>query len=448
MPPPERDDITVRSVVREERPAQTVSVRILFEAERGPVSLPAILIGSAPLAVGRTATEHGIVVRDPRASRRHCVFSRSKAGHLRLEDTSSNGTFVNGRRIREIVDLEDGDLVRVGDSFLLVRHAEVSIGDAEVPAIMGRHPAMRTLRRTIASVAPTDAKVLIVGESGTGKELVARAIHERSGRKGPFVAVNCGAIAESLAESQLFGHAAGAFTGAQGAHEGFLRAADGGTLFLDEIGELSMVLQPKLLRALEEHKVVPVGRTEPVDVDVRLVAATNRDLLNDVDAGRFRGDLYARVAGYVIHTVPLRERREDVLPLLERFLEPGAPPPAPDLAEALLLHSFRFNVRELKELATQLRIDGADRSELPLSLIQRRLDPSASSTRVTARLPTVPPREGPPKEELPPPTRELVDALMREHRANISQVARALGRSRRQVYRYLELWDLSLDDYK
>jgi DNA-binding NtrC family response regulator len=309
---------------------------------------------------------------------------------------------------------------------------------------------MRALRRTITSVAPTDAKVLIVGESGTGKELVARAIHERSGRQGPFVAVNCGAIPESLAESQLFGHAAGAFTGAQGAHAGFLRAADGGTLFLDEIGELSMVLQPKLLRALEERKVVPVGRTEPVDVDVRLVAATNRDLLNDIDAGRFRGDLYARVAGYVIHTVPLRERREDVLPLLERFLEAGAPPPSPDLAEALLLHPFRFNVRELKELATQLRIDGAELSELPLSLIQRRLEPSTSSAsaRVTARLPTVPSQEAPPKETLPAPTRELLDALMREHRANISQVARALGRSRRQVYRYLELWDLPLDDYK
>src|SRR5690606_14323089 len=235
-------------------------------------------------------------IRDPRVSRRHATLRRTKSGGLRLEDTSTNGTFVNGVRVREVVDLEDGDLLRVGDSFLVVRWAPASMSDADVPSLLGRHPAMRELRRTIASVAPTDAKVLIVGESGTGKELVARAIHERSGRQGPFVAVNCGAIAESLAESQLFGHAAGAFTGAQGAHEGFLRAANGGTLFLDEIGELSMVLQPKLLRALEEHKVVPVGRTEPVDVDVRLVAATNRDLLSDVDEGRFRGDQIGRAS--------------------------------------------------------------------------------------------------------------------------------------------------------
>lgn len=446
MPPSERDDITVRSIAREERPSHTSSVRILFEAERGPVQLPAILLGSEPMTVGRQVTERGIVVRDPRVSRRHAVFHRTKAGGVRLEDTSSNGTFVNGVRVREAVVLEDGDLVRVGDSFLVVRSAPASGGDADVPAIMGRHPAMRTLRRTIAAVAPTDAKVLIVGESGTGKELVAHAIHEHSGRPGPFIAVNCGAIPESLAESQLFGHVAGAFTGAQAAHDGFVRAANGGTLFLDEIGELSPVLQPKLLRALEEGKVVPVGRTEPIDVDVRLVAATNRDLLSDVDEGRFRGDLYARLVGYVIHTVPLRERREDVLPLLESFLGPDAPAPSPDLAEALLLHPFRFNVRELKELATQLRIDGAGMSELPLSLVQRRLEPpmSTAASRVTARMPTVSAKDS----QQPAPTREQVDALMREHRANISQVARALGRSRRQVYRYLELWDLSLDDYK
>ncbi len=448
MPPPNDGDITVTSIAREERPREAVSLRVLFEAERGPVSVPPVPLSGAPLPIGRQIVERGIQLRDPRASRRHAIFHPTKGPGVMLEDVSSNGTFVNGERVSGSRVLEDGDLVRIGDSFLVVRWAPAEIGDAEVPEIEGRHPAMRALRRTIASVAPTDAKVLVVGESGTGKELVARAIHERSGRPGPFIAVNCGAIPESLAESQLFGHVAGAFTGAQGAHTGFVRAADRGTLFLDEIGELSLVLQPKLLRALEERKVVPVGKTEPIDVDVRLVAATNRELLREVDAGRFRGDLYARVAGYVIHTLPLRERREDVLPLLMRFLGPGVARPSPDLAEALLLHSFRFNVRELKEIATQLRIDGAGLSELPLSIVARRLEQVASVPPVSGTRPSLerlPPPPQKPKD--PPPSKEVVDALMHEYGANISQVARALGRSRRQVYRYLELWGLSIEDY-
>ncbi len=451
---PSDGDITVTSIQRAERPPESVSVRVLFEAERGPVTTPAIPVSGEPLPIGRQIVERGVQLRDPRASRRHAILHPTRGPGVMLEDVSSNGTFVNGDRVRGTVPLEDGDLIRIGDSFLIVRWSPAELGDAEVPEIEGRHPAMRALRRTIFSVAPTDAKVLVVGESGTGKELVARAIHERSGRPGPFIAVNCGAIPESLAESQLFGHVAGAFTGAQGSHVGFVRAADGGTLFLDEIGELSLVLQPKLLRALEERAVVPVGRTEPTSVDVRLVAATNRDLLHEVDAGRFRGDLYARVAGYVIHTLPLRDRREDILPLLMRFLGTDAPRPAPDLAGALLLHAFRFNVRELKEIATQLRIDGAGLRELPHSLVERRLGASASQPMSGVR-PVLEREQGrerlpppPPKPKEPAPSKEIVDALMHEYGANISQVARALGRSRRQVYRYLELWGLSIDDYK
>jgi DNA-binding NtrC family response regulator len=436
----EDGDITVRTVARDERPEEELTVRVLFEGERGVVHRPPLPLGDAPLAVGRQVAE-GIALRDPRASRRHAVLTKVR-GRAIVEDFSSNGTFVNGHRIEGETPLVDGDVVRLGDSFLLVRVTPTVGEDADIPSLFGRHPAMRELRRTIEAVAPTDAKVLVVGESGTGKELVARAIHERSGREGPFVAVNCGAIAESLAESQLFGHAAGAFTGAQGAHPGLVRAAHGGTLFLDEIGELSPVLQPKLLRALEERKVVPVGRVEPIDVDVRLIAATHRDLLRDVDEGRFRGDLYARVAGYVIHTLPLRDRREDLLPLLARFLGEEAPPLAPDLVEALLLHPFRFNVRELKELATQLRIDGAGRTELSLALVERRLGQTGVPAPAALERPAPPPVR--PRE--PPPSREVVEALLREHGGNISQVARALGRSRRQVYRYLESWGVPTDE--
>jgi DNA-binding NtrC family response regulator len=440
-------DITLRAPPPDELPAPTISLRLLFEAEHGYSSSPPVVL-EREIAVGRSTEDCPLRVRDPRVSRKHAVF-RVLRGIVTLEDMSSNGTFVNGLRIEGTRMLNDGDIVRVGDSFLLLRFSPPARLDVEAPVIhelAGLHPSLENLRRTIAVVAPTDAKVLIVGESGTGKELIARAIHARSGRRDRFIAVNCSAIPESLAESQLFGHAAGSFTGAQGDHDGFMRAASGGTLFLDEIGELSMALQPKLLRAIEEQKVMPVGRTSPVDVDVRLIAATNRNLLQEVDAGRFRGDLYARLAGYVIHTRPLRERKEDVLFLLDRFLGQGVARPSFDLVEALLLHPFRFNVRELKEIATQLRIDGAGLPELPLSLVLRRLghDATPSGAMPLERSSSIlPPR---PKEA--PPSKEYVDALLHEYHANISQVAKALGRSRRQVYRYIEEYGLSLDDYK
>ncbi|MCC6875584.1 MAG: sigma 54-interacting transcriptional regulator [Sandaracinaceae bacterium] len=440
-------ETTIRGVAAEEVIAPIVFLRLLYEPE-AVRPRPATPLGRHPMAIGRAPELDGIVLRDPKASRRHAVFHPLGEGTgVRVEDVSTNGTFVNGARIEGHVRLADNDVVRVGDSFVLVRiSSPVPGSDADIPELEGRHPAMRALRRTIASVAPTEAKVLIQGETGTGKELVARAIHERSGRRGRFVPVNCAAIPESLAESQLFGHVAGAFTGAAQAHEGFGRAADGGTLFLDEIGELPPTLQPKLLRALEERRVVPVGTTSGIDVDVRLIAATHRDLLADVDAGRFRADLYSRVAGYLVHTLPLRERREDILPLLERFLGPGAPKPSADLIGALLIHPYRFNVRELKEIAWVLRIDGAGASELALSIVRHRLDPPTQpafmAPPASGIVPTAAARAQAPQPKLAPPSREEVEGLMQAHGGNVSQVARALGRSRRQVYRYLELWGI------
>ncbi len=434
-------ETTMRApAVEAERLPPVVTARVLFEPE-GARPRPAVPIGKVPFTIGRSIGERGILLKDPRASRIHATFHPRGEGLVRLVDSSSNGTFVNGARLTEPRELEDGDVVRVGDSLVLVRVGPAAPPrDAAIPELEGRHPAMRALRHTIAAVGPTDAKVLIIGESGTGKELVARAIHERSGRDGRFIAVNCGAIPESLAESQLFGHTQGSFTGANKAHDGFLRAAMGGTLFLDEVGELSPVLQPKLLRALEERKVVPVGSTEPVSIDVRLIAATHRDLLAEVDAGSFRGDLYARLAGYLVHTLPLRDRAEDVLPLLRSFLGPDAPPLDADLAEALLLHPFRFNVRELKEIATQLGIDGAGLGRLTLPMIAHRL--SRRTSRPPPPLPEIVTEVAPLSPKRPPPDRDELAALMREHDGNVSRVAHALGRSRRQVYRYLERFGL------
>jgi sigma-54 specific flagellar transcriptional regulator A len=194
-------------------------------------------------------------------------------------------------------------------------------GGGETNGLVSGSAAMSEVLAIIRHVAPSRSTVLVTGESGTGKEVVVRALHDASPRRGrPFVAVNCGAIADNLVESELFGHARGAFTGAVCARRGLVAAAEGGTLFLDEVGELSLAAQVKLLRLLQAREYMPVGETRPVRCDVRIVAATNRDLEAEVAAGRFREDLFYRLAVVHVHLPPLRDRREDIRPLAEHFL--------------------------------------------------------------------------------------------------------------------------------
>jgi two-component system response regulator PilR (NtrC family) len=217
---------------------------------------------------------------------------------------------------------------------------------------------MKEVFDLVERVAPTRANVLLAGESGTGKERIARAIHAHSGRsKGPFVPINCGAVPENLIESELFGHVKGAFTGADGAKPGLFEAARGGTLFLDEIGELPLALQPKLLRVLQERMIKPVGATAEIEVDVRVVAATNRDLEAEVRAGRFREDLFFRLNVLQIDIPPLRNRREDIPLLAQTFLEKysteykrGVKAIEPDVMARLLSFSYPGNVRQLENI--------------------------------------------------------------------------------------------------
>lgn len=215
----------------------------------------------------------------------------------------------------------------------------------------------RQLLGNVELVAATDAPVLIIGETGTGKELVARHIHHTSGRHGPFVAVNCGAINETLAEAEFFGHEAGAFTGAVGSRAGWFEAANGGTLFLDEIGDLPLNLQVKLLRVLQEREVVRVGSRKPTRIDIRLVAATNVNLAQAVAAGNFRQDLYFRLNVFSLKIPALRERTGDILPLARHFLKVYAQRlsrPVPELGEhaqqALLRYAWPGNIRELENI--------------------------------------------------------------------------------------------------
>ncbi|MES2938149.1 MAG: sigma-54 dependent transcriptional regulator [Pseudomonadota bacterium] len=222
-------------------------------------------------------------------------------------------------------------------------------------ALVFEDPASVALLARVEQVAPTEATVLIIGETGTGKELLARRVHQGSGRRGPFVAVNCGAFSESLIDAELFGHEAGAFTGAVQARAGWFESANGGTLFLDEIGDLPLSLQVKLLRVLQERQVVRLGSRKPVALDVRLIAATNVDLMDAVEAGRFRADLYYRLGVATLELPPLARRPGDILPLARHFLASyaarlgiAAARLADDAQQALLAHDWPGNIRELE----------------------------------------------------------------------------------------------------
>lgn len=234
-------------------------------------------------------------------------------------------------------------------------------------ALVFEDPISSRLLDTVERVAPTDAALLIIGETGTGKELIARHLHEHSGRKGPFVAVNCGAFNEALIESELFGYEAGAFTGAIKARAGWFEAAQGGTLFLDEVGDLPMSQQVKLLRVLQERQVVRVGSRTPIDIHVRLVAATNVDLTQAVEAGHFRRDLWYRLNVATVELPPLRQRPGDILPLASHFIRLYSQKlqlPTATLAEdargALLRYSWPGNIRELENVIHYALIVGDD----------------------------------------------------------------------------------------
>jgi DNA-binding NtrC family response regulator len=261
------------------------------------------------------------------------------------------------------------------------RRLAAEIGDRDrLVDLLGRAPAMRRLFDRVERLAPTDATVLLTGESGTGKELAARALHQLSARRArPFVAVNCAAIPEGLVESEFFGVERGAFTGADRTRPGRFESADGGTLFLDEIGELWLPLQPKLLRVLQEGRFARVGAARELAVDVRVVAATNRDLAAEVAAGRFRQDLYYRLNVVPLELPPLRERRED-LPLLVEFFAAraarrhGLAPPRfpPAVMRRLIEHSWPGNVRELANVVERLLLlaeeSAVSASDLPPEL--------------------------------------------------------------------------------
>jgi len=301
--------------------------------------------------------------------------------------------------------------------------------------VVGRSDAMLQVYKTAARVASTDATVLIQGESGTGKELVARAIHAASPRaSGPFVAVDCGAIAEGVLESELFGHTRGAFTGAQAARRGLFEEAHHGTLFLDEIGDVGPNLQARLLRALQEGTIRRVGANDPISVDVRIVAATNRDMDAAVKQGTFRADLYYRLHVVSIRIPPLRERREDIPLLAEHFAQKHGRAEgsaiSPEAREILVAYHWPGNVRELENaVARALALNPSGvviPEDLPDAIRVAQAEP--------APVPLPPPGERPTLAEL---ERRYASQVLGETGGNKTRAAEILGIDRKTLYRIL-----------
>lgn len=399
-----------------------------------------VALGLRPVVVG-SSPECELVVDDPYVSRKHCQLSLTARGVVVKDLGSRNGLWLEQVRVVEAV-MGPGTAVSLGQLTLTV---EARGEPVRMPLAMGTHfgeavgsgVAMRVLFARLQRAAQTDEPVLLLGESGTGKELLARAIHQASPRRGgPFVVFDCGAVAPSLIESELFGYEKGAFSGATGSRVGLLESASGGTLFLDELGELPLELQPRLLRALESREVRPVGSNQVRKVDLRIVAATHRDLLARAGAGEFREDLYYRLAVVEARVPPLRERREDIPLLVERLLAQRTPPcvladlPANTL-EMLVAHAWPGNVRELRNTLARLVLFPGSGSLGSLG--------APASGRVKeepeglAALPFHEAREAVVADF----ERRYVAEQLREHEGNVSAAARAMGVSRQFLHKLI-----------
>ncbi len=305
-----------------------------------------------------TSPANDVVVDDPHASRFHCEIRLTDEGYVLRDLGSTNGTRVGEVEVKEGV-LLPGATVLIGDTSLRFladegRPEEINTSTAEkFGDVVGRSVRMREIFGVLERIAPTDLTVLLSGETGMGKDVMARALHERSARgKGPFVVFDCAAVAPTLIESELFGHVKGAFTGASSDSVGAFERADGGTLFLDEIGELSLELQPKLLRALEQRTVRPVGGQREVPVDVRIIAASHRNLERAVKQGVWRQDLFFRLSVVGIEVPPLRQRLEDLALIVDAILTQlqCTLTVSPETLHILARYEWPGNVRELRNV--------------------------------------------------------------------------------------------------
>jgi DNA-binding NtrC family response regulator len=312
-----------------------------------------IRLPPAPLTIG-SAADNDLVLDDPHVSGKHALLAPVDGGFELRDLGSTNGSFVQGVAVSS-AQLQPGVLITLGTTMLRFEGARSDTegdGPTHFGDAIGTAPAMRRVFDLLSRLAPSELTITLIGETGTGKDVLARAIHAASPRHDrPFVVFDGGAAAPNLIESQLFGHERGAFTGATDEHAGAFERANGGTLFLDEIGELPLELQPKLLRVLEQRRVARLGSTGERPVDVRIIAATNRDLEREAAAGRFRHDLFFRLGVAVVRLPPLRERPGDLTAIIHHLCaELGGVAVSPDALAVLESYDWPGNVRELKNV--------------------------------------------------------------------------------------------------
>ena len=398
----------------------------------------------------KAGTELTIRVPDKWMSSKHARIEPSFGRWVLVDTESKNGTIVDGHSTKRAV-LTDGSLIELGHTlFYFFERMPIEDGapallerapDGGLPGLVTLMPSWQAELDRIRQIAGSEIPMLVEGESGTGKEVIARAIHQLSGRGGTFVPVNCGALPENLVESELFGYKKGAFSGAQADHPGLVKTADGGTLFLDEIGDLPASSQAALLRVLQEKEVMPVGGTKAVPVDLRVVAATHRDLDDMVADQAFRHDLFARLAGFRIQVPPLADRRCDLgilIGALHTRLFPAEHPGFDiDAARLLLRYPWPLNVRELEQaLGTAQVLAGAEpvRAEHLPDTVRSGRPPGAPRPIVLS--------------ESDQKVRDQVVAALREHQGNVSAVARALDKDRKQIQRWIKRFGLDPASYR
>jgi two-component system, NtrC family, response regulator GlrR len=449
-PPEEGDTVGLKRPERSERWGTTVATtkpedkdhelirRFTLIVTAGPDTGQRFVSSGERMVIG-THNSADMVLKDPTVSRFHCDITLTAKAVLIRDLDSSNGTLVDGVAIQQAF-LRGGSVLTLGRTQVRFdtggEPVRVPLGKARFGVMVGGSAVMRRVFAHLERAAASDATVLLEGETGTGKEAAAESIHRESQRKnGPFIVVDCGAIPPDLLESEIFGHEKGAFTGAVASREGAFEAADQGTIFLDEIGELTSDLQPKLLRVLEKREVKPVGTNKVIPVDVRVIAATNRNLKAEVNARRFRSDLYYRLGVLEIRLPPLRERNDDLPELIEHILASlGAEKKreadllrSRDFLVELSRHAWPGNVRELRNYIERCL---ALREQTPLS-------PPPQDDDGSSLLDLDKPLKVAREEWTRAFERRYLEALLRAHSGNVAAAARGAGVDRIHLYRLL-----------
>jgi len=459
---------------------------------------PAYPLESHEVVIGREAPA-SVVVPQPAVSRSHARINYDGSGWVLTDLGARNGTLVNGMFVSQ-AHINHGDELRIGDAFFkfVERDCEGYLNYRIDGAVLRGAPAcpsgmvggyqMATITTALEKIAQTPISVIILGESGTGKEVFARAVHTWSGRPGAFCALNCAAIPANLLESELFGYRRGAFSGAERDHVGLVRAADHGTLFLDEVGDMPLAAQAKLLRVLQAKEVLPLGATQPEQVDVRVVCATHRDLNAMQTEKTFRGDLFARINEYSVQLPALRDRKEDIYALCIEFLRQQKRPdliPSVPYMTGVLHYEFPYNVRELEALIKR-GIALCDSDHLSANHLsaeihtqmrdygRRQGQHGEPGSRRQARTP-----QQPAPSWQPPPSFDSGDgsssgapashtdaaaipqavasyvpleaelrSLLQQTRGNVAAVGRHYGKERMQVHRWMKRYAIDPNDYR